>query len=48
MLSIVYVLWLQLTALTEQYEKDYRQKGDLNELLFLRNDPHLQPLEQNG
>lgn len=39
---------LELTALTEQYEKDYRQKGDLNELLFLRNDPHLQPLEQNG
>ncbi|XP_061194393.1 retinoblastoma-associated protein-like isoform X1 [Saccostrea echinata] len=39
---------MELSALTDQYEKDYKQKGDLNELLFLQNDPHLQPLEQNG
>nr|XP_022289126.1 retinoblastoma-associated protein-like isoform X1 [Crassostrea virginica] len=39
---------LELSSLTEQYERDHRQKGDLNELLFLWKDPHLQPLEQNG
>ncbi|XP_056005611.1 retinoblastoma-associated protein-like isoform X2 [Ostrea edulis] len=39
---------IELLSLTEQYERDYKQKGDLNELLFLQHDSHLQPLEQNG
>lgn len=39
---------LDLKKLTESYHKLYRREGDIDELRFLDNDPHLVALEQNG
>ncbi|OWF52346.1 retinoblastoma-associated protein-like isoform X2 [Mizuhopecten yessoensis] len=39
---------LDLKKLTESYEKLYLQEGDIDELRFLDNDPHLVTLEQTG
>ncbi|XP_060083368.1 retinoblastoma-associated protein-like [Ylistrum balloti] len=39
---------LDIKKLTESYEKLYHQEGDINELRFLDNDPHLVALEQHG
>ncbi|XP_033760433.1 retinoblastoma-associated protein-like [Pecten maximus] len=39
---------LDLKKLTESYHKLYHQEGDINELRFLDNDPHLVALEQNS